>query len=227
MVIKNQIFWMKKPTILYDNNFQYLISILDSGELECFNTFNSNSKKIDFILGRVLIKTILGKILGICPEEVFLSENKYGKLYLLNCTRDKYIYFNLSHSGSIIALAISNKEVGIDVEFIEPKYLKAIHYILNKEEISFVNNQQKENMLKTYYTIWTRKEALFKAIGTGLFKNFKSILISTQKTSYKNWVLFSYYQIKNHILSVALKETFLKPEVSECTLEKLLNKELN
>ena len=42
---------------------------------------------------------------------------KYGKAYISNFEN---IYFNLSHSSKIVLCAISDKEVGVDVEYIDP-----------------------------------------------------------------------------------------------------------
>ena len=41
---------------------------------------------------------------------------KYGKAYISNCSD---IHFNLSHSNKIVACTISDREVGVDVEYID------------------------------------------------------------------------------------------------------------
>ena len=48
-------------------------------------------------------------------DPIFKTE-KYGKAYISN---HENIHFNLSHSGKIVLCAISDMEVGADVEYID------------------------------------------------------------------------------------------------------------
>lgn len=48
-------------------------------------------------------------------SKLIISHNEFGKPLIEN------IYFSLSHSNNIVCLAISNRDVGVDVEVIEEK----------------------------------------------------------------------------------------------------------
>ena len=80
--------------------------------------------------------------------------------------------FSLSHSGRYCALAIGKGRVGIDIERMDEANLPALELILREDEQAGI---RKENRLRDFYTLWTRKEALAKAIGTGLFRDPREI----------------------------------------------------
>ena len=67
---------------------------------------------------------------------------KYGKAYISN---HENIHFNLSHSSKIVLCSISDKEVGVDVEYIDPKIDLNIakHYFYNTEYENIMNAKNK------------------------------------------------------------------------------------
>lgn len=86
--------------------------------------------------------------------EILKSEN--GKPYIAG---SKY-HFNLSHSGEIVMLAVSDKPIGIDVERIEQRdYEKFCKRFFSLEE------QKRVNSLLSFYVLWTKKESFVKYLG--------------------------------------------------------------
>ena len=55
------------------------------------------------------------KEIGIDDFEIKIG--KYGKAYISD---QENIYFNMSHSSKFVACAISDKEVGVDIEYNDP-----------------------------------------------------------------------------------------------------------
>lgn len=72
-------------------------------------------------------------------------------------------YFSISHSGKLVAVAISNKNVGIDIEKIDNKR--------NFESLKKIVLHENENVssLEELIKLWTKKEAKFKFDGNKLF----------------------------------------------------------
>ena len=64
-------------------------------------------------------------------KPIFKTE-KYGKAYISN---HENIHFNLSHSGKMVLCAISDMEVGADIEYIDAGIDLNIarHYFYNSE----------------------------------------------------------------------------------------------
>ena len=102
--------------------------------------------------------------------------------------------FSIAHSGSLVVCAATlDGKVGIDVEKID-----LIEYSLLKEHFSLTEWQKihaATNPLTLFYIFWTRKEAILKAIGNGVFNNFASIDITSSHVIY-NETAFNLFSLK-------------------------------
>lgn len=96
-----------------------------------------------------------------------LLENKYpvgtvaftggGKPYFA----DVPVYFSLSHSKDLCAAAISNRPVGVDIEYCRTSYKP--HMIERS-----LTEAEKEAFDGDFTRIWCRKEAVAKMTGKGI-----------------------------------------------------------
>ena len=96
------------------------------------------------------------KLLEFCLTKFYLINNPIFSenegVWLLN---DYDVKFSLSHSKNYIAVAISDKDVGVDVEKLDGKILKL------KNKFDYVSDA--ENLIKALTLEWTKRESLFKA----------------------------------------------------------------
>ena len=79
------------------------------------------------------------------------------------------LYFNLSHAKEYAACAISDKPVGIDVEWVKTRDVDHMDKILHPQEmaiLSFVTNPEEKK--KFFYECWVTKESYLKNLGLGL-----------------------------------------------------------
>jgi phosphopantetheine--protein transferase-like protein len=148
--------------------FQKLLSVQ---ELEKASKFRFIKDQHRYIITHAMLRTILGRYLKLVPAEIDFISNDYGKPSL----PEKYekIHFNLSHSKGFSALAFSTKsEIGIDIERIDPEFdfdaIANAHF--SKAENRFLHAEKRESRNR-FYTLWTRKEAFLKAVGTGIGEN--------------------------------------------------------
>ena len=103
---------------------------------------------------------------------LYLKKKYIGDFYLSKddkpLSNDKY--FNISHSKGVVALALSNDcPIGLDIEVIRDYKDDLAKYISTDEEYEYI----KDN--KSFFEIWTSKEALVKCLGSGLKDNVKNI----------------------------------------------------
>ncbi|MBO5525878.1 MAG: 4'-phosphopantetheinyl transferase superfamily protein [Clostridia bacterium] len=89
-----------------------------------------------------------------------IKVNSYGKPYL----SDNQLYFNLSHSGAMTILALSDKEVGVDCEKIRSRKTDAVLR-------SFPESERSEILgTEDFFRHWTVKESFVKFMGTSIAK---------------------------------------------------------
>jgi len=104
--------------------------------------FTNEKRKKEFLATRILLKEIN-------PNQS-ISYNTYGAPEL-----DNNQYISISHSDNLVALIISKKKVGLDIEKISSKALRLSSKFIS--EIKF-NNISKEKAT----LIWCAKEAIYK-----------------------------------------------------------------
>lgn len=99
-----------------------------------------------------------------------LKKNSFGKKYISTLVQDKY--FNIAYSHQVAVLAISNEEVGIDIEYLKKP--------VSSQSRSLLNIDCDEDDLAFYYK-WTCIEASSKLYGIGLVKGFSNIKIESER----------------------------------------------
>lgn len=117
------------------------------------------------------VKLLLSNKTGISDKDIIFARNSYGKPFF-NC---KY-KFSITHTGTLVFIAISDADIGIDAEIIRELNPKI------KDKIVCDDETVNSNM--DLLTLWTIKEAYYKYIGTGV-TNPKSISINEIKKKYK------------------------------------------
>lgn len=83
------------------------------------------------------------------------------------------VHFNLSHCRCAVACAVADRAVGIDIERIGRYNHNVAAYCMSPEELRWIEAEDTE---LRFTTLWTKKEALVKLLGTGITDNLKTIL---------------------------------------------------
>ncbi len=136
---------------------------------EYLSASNENRKK-SILLSQGFAKEKIAEEFSLEKKDIVFSVTERGKPY---CRSHREIYFSLSHSGDFIALAISDRDVGIDIEKIRQAKETLVKRVCCENEISAIFSS--ENPDETFTEIWTKKEAYLKALGTGIDRELTSI----------------------------------------------------
>ena len=140
--------------------------ILSYQEIETANGLKFIKHKKRYILFHKILRIVLSKYIDIKPKQIVFHTNDYGKPYL----PEYNIQFNITHSNGMLAIAIWKKQIGIDLENLDRSldFIDMAKQVLSSEEFQALTNLTLENSTSLFFNLWTQKEALLKAIGTGL-----------------------------------------------------------
>lgn len=164
------------------NSVENYIQFIPEDEKVKVNRSKFSVNRQNSIITYYFRRKILSQYLIIEPSEIEFSYNSYGKPLISEHQRSG-IHFNYSHSGEFLIFAISkNIEVGVDIELVKdlPDMIDlAKNYFSEKELQHFHSLENKTDRVNFFYEIWTRKEALLKALGTGIIDDLRSINLMT------------------------------------------------
>ncbi|MFK4259145.1 4'-phosphopantetheinyl transferase family protein [Agrobacterium tumefaciens] len=161
-------------------------------EIDAANRFRLRSDMVRSILGRYLMRRELGLLLNVKPSQVCLEIGEHGKPRIAAITGNS-IEFNLSHSGMFIAIATCETPVGVDVEesrVVEEVEALALHF-LTPDERSAIMKSRKECRSDEFLKCWTRKEAVLKALGYGLYRDPSSVSTLRDRDPENTWIVSS------------------------------------
>jgi 4'-phosphopantetheinyl transferase len=89
----------------------------------------------------------------------------------LSSSHESVLNFNLSHSAEFILCGVFKEHlIGVDIEHYQHKlsFEQIAERFFAKEEADRVKGANVEQQPLVFYSIWTKKEALLKALGVGL-----------------------------------------------------------
>lgn len=111
----------------------------------------------------ILLRYLLCKHYSLRNQDINFLRNSYGKPFL---THEPSIYFNVSHTRNAIAVALSDRETGVDVERKGLPDKDAARKAFTGCEYNRVYSGEVDEDTR-FYEIWTRKEAYLKWLGKG------------------------------------------------------------
>ena len=94
------------------------------------------------------------------PADIILDNN--GKPYISS----KPLYFSLAHSGNIAACAVSDNNIGLDVQIEEAPREKIMRRVFSTRESEYVLSATDKN--HAFTEVWTKKESKVKKSGAGI-----------------------------------------------------------
>jgi 4'-phosphopantetheinyl transferase len=150
--------------------------LLSGDEIERWKRFRFERDQHRFATTRQALRILLGSYSERDPGRVEFIYSELGKPSLANPACD--LTFNVAHSAEHAMLAVGrNYELGVDLELQRPE--------VEIEELAarFFSPAEHEELLKisaaqrpqAFFQRWTAKEALLKALGTGLSTSLSSI----------------------------------------------------
>jgi 4'-phosphopantetheinyl transferase len=198
------------------------LAVLSFDERERANRFIFEHDRQRFILRRAHLRTLLGERLGIAAARVRLSTTAHGKPFLAAPPDRTGLTFNQSHSGDLSVYAFASRtDVGVDVETIriieDADHVASVAF--STREYEMYQRLPARDKPTAFLNCWTRKEAVVKAIGTGLSHPLDSFDVSLSphepprllrfgtNDGSSGWQLHSFVPASGFIAAIAARAT--------------------
>lgn len=111
------------------------------------------------------VRERIAQMTGEDPERLVFVRTQHGK----PCVENSSIWFNLSHSGNVVAAAFAECEIGVDIEVVRPINLRiAERYFAESDRRYLALAESEQDRLNRFFALWTAKEAYLKRHGAGL-----------------------------------------------------------
>jgi 4'-phosphopantetheinyl transferase len=169
-----------------------LAQTLSRDELTRAERFRFEQDRRRFIVGRGVLRAILGRYLDVEPYQLQFCYGVHGKPYLPvlkdaepilkdaepilkdaepNGFGNYTLQFNMAHSHELALYVFTrDRRIGVDVEYLRPipDMRQIARRFFSARENATLEMLPMSQELGAFYNCWTRKEAYLKAIGLGL-----------------------------------------------------------
>jgi 4'-phosphopantetheinyl transferase len=166
----------------------------------------SGSEQQRYLAAHVALRSLLGAYCGCEPRALRFAYGPHGKPSLADWPG---LHFNLAHSGDVALCGVTRLgPLGVDVEAIRP--LDNLAAVAGR----FCSDGERESLLalppdaqpEAFFSLWTRKEAVIKALGQGLGLGPRNIRVSQDPAEYL-WSI----QLPTHLEPGAWQTLTLRP----------------
>jgi 4'-phosphopantetheinyl transferase len=144
------------------------LALLDPVVRARADRFHARLDRDRFVARRAFQRRVLGACLGIAPTDVAIHLTPGGRP---SVDPSWGIDFSTSHDDGLAVIAVtSGGRVGVDIERVRhlPDALELAAAHMTPKETAWLRSRSPRTRSRTFLELWTRKEALVKALGTGL-----------------------------------------------------------
>ena len=197
--------------------------VLDDSELTRMAAFRRERDRQQYRLIRTTVRNVLsGYCPAVEPTQWRFNKNQHGKPAIAGPATTEPLFFNISHSGRWLAMAVACSEnIGIDIEQVSDRHsaLAIARRHFTRREYSELCDLAPQELLSCFYRLWVLKEAYSKACGNALvptlgalefsFPGEKSIVAglpsaNAVKQELPDWY-FSLFKMAGYRLALAMR----------------------
>ncbi len=168
---------------------QYAIHLLNATEQARMQEYRVTEVRRRFVLMRATLRTLLCDRLDCDNAQLDFEKLSHGKPYACIEGASATISFNITHSDTHGLIAIApDRDIGVDLEiYSSSRDISGItKAVFSPEEQAVLTAASEEQRVRLFYRLWTLKEALLKAWGTGLSLAPASFQIPDSMLAYGN-----------------------------------------
>ncbi len=158
--------------------------------------------------GHALAKYAIGKVFG-KDAKLVLTPHRKPSVTLPGA------YLSISHSGGVCVAAVSDSEIGVDVELSERdagRIRKLAARFFSKDETDYVMADPE----RRFYEIWCRKESYVKYTGEGFTRSFSGFSVFDLPEHFSSFEIYGHYGCICSLESAKIAPRFVNSaEISE------------
>lgn len=130
--------------------------------------FFKDADRVRYALGHAMLRILLARRLAVAPAEIAFAASPNGKPRLAG--QGVPLAFNLSYGDGMVALAFARRPVGVDVEAVRDNvaFSDIGRRFFRSDELRYLESGVDSGIRDRFFRLWTRKEAVLKALGVGL-----------------------------------------------------------
>ena len=155
-------------------DYQKYVLLMTERKRQRILRFRNVEDKMRSIAAEMLARHMIAKRCLVPEESITFDTKKSGKPF----ARGLPVEYSVSHSGRLIACAVDELPVGIDLERIRPVDLTTAKYFCTEKELVYlfqhvpVESDFSQNadpaVLTRFFKLWASKEACCKFAGSGI-----------------------------------------------------------
>lgn len=199
---------------------QQLWNLLSQAEKNRSSLFKREEDRERYVISRGLLRIILGRYLVRDPKILEFVTEGNGKPKIASAVADTGIQFNISHSGNLVLLGLTNGlPIGVDVEK-ERDDLdveRLAERIFTPHEYAEILRHAGRERYRAFFRYWTIKEAYAKGLGVGVSHAFRRFGITSVTGDNGNkwaaeddleraWTLFDIPAPAGYLAAAAVKD---------------------
>lgn len=168
--------WLASLTVSEDR-LAALAATLTADEQERAVRFRFPEHRDRFIAARGGLRELLSAYVGDPAATLRFHQGTRGKPALAGAAARTGLHFNLSHSGDRVLYTVARRAVGVDLEVVDRQVdIAAVaERICTMREWTAFQVLPAERQRDAFFSCWTRKEAVAKAIGEGLASGLSTL----------------------------------------------------
>ncbi|MDR2546176.1 MAG: 4'-phosphopantetheinyl transferase superfamily protein [Lachnospiraceae bacterium] len=199
--------------LITDETITKWLTLLPTARREQLEKYHFHDDLVRSLTGEAMVRITTSAKVGQAPWDLIIEravprQKAEGlKPFFPDCPD---IHFNISHSGDWVVCAISDFEVGIDVEELYERRISPalIKRVLTVSEQAHWQSLPEHEQVRAFYDLWTKKEAYVKCLGSGLTLDIGAIDINEVRYDGSDTSLFDIQNIDftlGYTLAVCIK----------------------
>jgi len=183
-----------------------LWQVLDGEKKQKVSHLQNKTDRTRSIVSHGMLRTIIGWYLGVDPAPVKFAYGAMGKPSLVP---SHGLEFNLSHSDDLLLFTFTvGHPIGIDVERVTnlPELHDLARSIFSLHEQDLLVSLPDQEKRKTFFQLWTLREAYGKMLGHGLTEELRNVDIYTVLNEHDQWTFESFAPLPGYEAAVVVED---------------------